>query len=87
MNTKNSGILAKLMKMLAAIESNEIKATALSFLFVFILMAAYYLMRPLRDAMASDWSDAEVSWLWTLNFFISTMSRGALRSRYLPNPL
>jgi len=22
--------------------------------------------------MASDWSDAEVSWLWTLNFFIST---------------
>jgi AAA family ATP:ADP antiporter len=22
--------------------------------------------------MASDWSDAEVSWLWTINFFIST---------------
>ena len=22
--------------------------------------------------MASDWTDAEVSWLWTLNFFIST---------------
>jgi len=73
LNTKNNGILAKLMKMLAAIESNEIKATALSFLFVFILMAAYYLMRPLRDAMASDWTDAEVSWLWTLNFFISTI--------------
>jgi len=72
-DTKNNGILAKLVKMLAAIESNEIKATALSFLFVFILMAAYYLMRPLRDAMASDWSDAEVSWLWTLNFFISTI--------------
>jgi AAA family ATP:ADP antiporter len=35
-------------------------------------MAAYYLLRPVRDAMASDWSDAEVSWLWTLNFFIST---------------
>jgi len=73
LNTKNGGVFAKLIKSLSAIESNEIKATALSFLFVFILMAAYYLMRPLRDAMASDWSDSEVSQLWTLNFFISTL--------------
>ena len=35
-------------------------------------MSAYYILRPVRDAMASDWTDAEVSWLWTLNFFIST---------------
>lgn len=35
-------------------------------------MAAYYVLRPVRDALASDWTDAEVSWLWTLNFFIST---------------
>jgi|TARA_B110000259_G_scaffold84699_1_gene98781 AAA family ATP:ADP antiporter len=35
-------------------------------------MSAYYILRPVRDAMASDWSDAEVSWLWTINFFIST---------------
>jgi len=34
-------------------------------------MTAYYILRPVRDAMASDWTDAEVSWLWTLNFFIS----------------
>ncbi len=54
------------------VQANEVKAAVLSFLFVFILMAAYYLLRPVRDAMASDWSDAEVSWLWTLNFFIST---------------
>jgi AAA family ATP:ADP antiporter len=37
-----------------------------------VLMSAYYILRPVRDAMASDWTDAEVSWLWTLNFFIST---------------
>jgi AAA family ATP:ADP antiporter len=36
-------------------------------------MSAYYILRPVRDAMASDWTDAEVSWLWTLNFFISTV--------------
>jgi len=53
------------------IHANELTAALLSFLFVFLLMAAYFLLRPARDAMASDWSDAEVSWLWTLNFFIS----------------
>ena len=53
------------------VEANEIKATLLSFLFIFILMAAYYILRPVRDALASNWTDAEVSFLWTLNFFIS----------------
>lgn len=53
-------------------QRNEFRAAFTAFLFVFTLMAAYYLVRPVRDAMASDWSDAEVSWLWTLNFFIST---------------
>ena len=60
-------ILGKIME----IEAHEVKATIASFLFVFILMAAYYIMRPVRDAMASDWSDAEVSLLWTINFFAS----------------
>ncbi len=50
--------------------STEAKATRLAFIFAFVLMCAYYVMRPLRDAMASDWTDAEVSWLWTLNFFL-----------------
>ena len=54
------------------IKDNEVKAASLSFAFVFILMAAYYIIRPMRDALASDWTDAEVSMLWTLNFFIST---------------
>lgn len=71
-NSKSGGIFARVMKSLSAIESNELKATCLSFAFVFILMVAYYMLRPVRDAMASDWTDVEVSWLWTLNFFIST---------------
>ena len=54
------------------IKEQEIKAVIFSFLFVVVLMSAYYILRPVRDAMASDWTDAEVSWLWTLNFFIST---------------
>ena len=54
------------------IKEREVKAVIFSFLFVVVLMTAYYILRPVRDAMASDWTDAEVSWLWTLNFFIST---------------
>ena len=56
---------------LIKVEPHELPAAVMSFLFVFILMASYYLLRPVRDAMASDWTDAELSWLWTLNFFIS----------------
>lgn len=63
---------SRLLLRLTNVQPNEVKAAVLSFSFVFILMAAYYLLRPMRDAMTSDWSDAELSWLWTLNFFIST---------------
>lgn len=34
-------------------------------------MASYYILRPVRDAMASDWTDSEVSLLWNINFFVS----------------
>ena len=55
----------------ADVQVHEIKATVTAFAFIFILMASYFILRPVRDAMASDWTDAEVSFLWTLQFFIS----------------
>ena len=64
--------IANFLSKVSMIEASEAKAVASSFLFVVVLMSAYYILRPVRDAMASDWTDAEVSWLWTLNFFIST---------------
>src|SRR5210317_1159479 len=63
--------LHNLANKLIKVKPDEIPAALLSFLFVFTLMAAYYVLRPVRDAMSSDWTDAELSWLWTLNFFIS----------------
>ena len=66
------------------IEPNELKATVLSFLFVFTLMAAYFILRPVRDALSSDWTDAELSWLWTSTFFFSLVAvsvYGAVISR------
>lgn len=72
MQKSSNNPIYKLLRIISNIEGHEIKAVVGSFIFVFVLMAAYYILRPVRDAMASDWTDAEVSWLWTLNFFIST---------------
>lgn len=76
MNESSSEIrnpIARFLLRSTNIKDNEIKAAVASFVFIFILMAGYFLLRPMRDSMASDWTDAEVSWLWTLNFFISTV--------------
>jgi len=67
-------LLHKLLDKAAKIEAHEVRATLASFGLVFTLMAAYYILRPVRDAMASDWSDAEVSWLWTFTFFFSAIA-------------
>ncbi len=53
------------------IEANETRAVVLSFLFVFTVMGAYYILRAVRDSMASDWTDPEISFLWMLQFFLS----------------
>jgi len=71
MTNEKPSLLARIMKTASKIEPNEMRSVLVSFAFVFTLMAAYYILRPVRDAMASDWSDTEVSFLWNLNFFIS----------------
>jgi AAA family ATP:ADP antiporter len=71
MASEQQGIGARIMRFAAKVEPNEIRSVAISFAFVFLLMLAYYILRPVRDAMASDWTDTEVSFLWNLNFFIS----------------
>ena len=72
MPVSSSNPIMRLIQMALNVKNHEFKAVLSSFLFVVMLMSAYYILRPVRDAMASDWTDAEVSWLWTLNFFIST---------------
>lgn len=64
----------KFINLSTRIRPNEIKATLLSFSFVFLLMTAYFILRPVRDAMSSDWTDTELSWLWTSTFFFSFLA-------------
>lgn len=74
MNNEKSGPVSRIVRALTKVEPNELKATVLSFLFVFSLMTAYFIIRPVRDAMASDWSRAETSLLWTMTFFVSIVA-------------
>ena len=76
-STERNNPFTRLVRAATKIEPNELTATLLSFAFVFILMTAYFMLRPVRDAMASDWSDAEVSTLWTINFFLSVIAVSA----------
>ena len=71
MNEPQPNVFARIMKSASKIEPNELRSVLLSFLFAFSLMFAWYLIRPVRDAMASEWTDLEVSFLWNINFFVS----------------
>ena len=81
---RREGSLARAIRAATKVESNEIQATVLSFLFVFLLMAAYFILRPVRDSLSSDWTDEQLSWLWTSTFVISIIAvsiYGAVISR------
>ncbi|MCH8158802.1 MAG: MFS transporter [Proteobacteria bacterium] len=80
----SDGRLIRLIRRATKIESHELAPTILSFVFVFVLMTAYFILRPVRDALSSDWSDEQLSWLWTSTFFISIIAvsiYGAVISR------
>ena len=74
MTAESNGLIARIVRSATKVEPNEIRATVLSFAFLFMLMLAYNILKPVRDAMASDWSDPEVATLWTINFFISALA-------------
>lgn len=65
---RSPSFAARLLGTLLTVRPDERVPALLAFSFIFLLMAAYYVLRPVRDALASDWSDAEVSLLWTVNF-------------------
>ena len=82
--TEGSNPLSRLIKATAKVEANELKATLLSFSFVFVIMMAYFILRPVRDALSSDWTDEQLSWLWTSTFVFSALAvsvYGAVISR------
>lgn len=74
MTEPRSSLLHRCLALACEIKPQEVRATMASFLLVLMLMGAYYILRPVRDAMASNWTDAELSWLWTSTFGFCTLA-------------
>ncbi len=53
-----------------SVEPHEIRAVVLSFLYYFFLLGSYYILRPVRDAMATSYGSdpTSLSQLWTATF-------------------
>ena len=83
-DSEQPGALQRIFKSAANVEAHEIRATVLSFLWVFFVMCAWYILRPVRDSLSSDWTNEQLSWLWTSTFFFSAVAvsiYGAVISR------
>ncbi len=72
--SRKPNAIQRLMDAVSKVHPNELQATVLSFLWVFTVMAAYFVLRAGRDALSSDWTDAELSWLWTSTFVFSAVA-------------
>ena len=71
-NQDNAG--ANFFSRLTQIEPGETKAALLSFLFIFLLMTSYMILKPVRDALPSDWGDVSRATQWTFTFIFATIS-------------
>ena len=58
----------------AKIERHELRAVLVSFVYLFCLMASYYTIRPLRDALASEIASEDIKILWTGTFIFSVIA-------------
>jgi len=74
MSEQKAGSLSRIFRGATRIEPEEARAAILSFSFLFLLMLAYNILKPVRDALAPEWSDVELASLWTINFFFSAIA-------------
>ncbi len=73
-STERNNPLSRLVTATTKIEPNELTATLLSFAFVFVLMTAYSILKPVRDGLAADWGAVGLSVTWTITFFASVVA-------------
>jgi ATP:ADP antiporter, AAA family len=64
-------MLARLLKTVANVEPDEVKAVVVSFLYFALLMASYFIVRPVRDAMGTVYGVANLQELYTGTFIVS----------------
>ena len=59
---------------LTQIKPSEFRGAIVSFFFVFILMGAWMILRPVRDSLPSDWGDVSLAVQWTYTFLASLVA-------------
>jgi AAA family ATP:ADP antiporter len=83
-DTDDSGKSGRLMTLLG-IRRDEIVAVSWSFAYFFCVLSAYYMLRPVRDAMAIDSGILTIPWLFTGTFTVMVVVApifGWIASRY-----
>jgi len=63
--------LGRFLNAVTNVERNEWAAVLASFLLVLVLMTAYSILKPVRDALGADWGNVGLSITWTINFGLS----------------
>ena len=78
----------RLLRRLVAARAEEVRALTWSFAYFFCLLAAYYVLRPLRDEMGIASGVRNLPWMFTATFFVMLAAVplfGAIVAR-LPRP-
>ena len=71
MTQRHASPLARLFTSVAVIEHYEMKAVVLSFIYFAFLMASYFVLRPVRDAMGTVYGVSHLQELFTGTFVVS----------------
>ena len=69
-----------LMRVLRA-ERHELPALAWAFAYFFLLLASYYMLRPVRDSLAVEMGSESLKRLFTVTFAAMIRASGGARRR------
>src|ERR1700689_1340457 len=62
---------SRMLRRIAGVEHHEIKVALTAFIYFFLLMASYFILRPLRDTMGTVYGVAHLQELFTGTFVVS----------------
>lgn len=71
MTTEAQTPYARLLKVVAKVEPHEVKAVTVSLIYFFFLMASFFILRPMRDAMGTVYGVENLQELFTGTFIVS----------------
>jgi ATP:ADP antiporter, AAA family len=64
---------ARLFGIAAQVQPSELRALGVAFVCHFVLLASYYILRPLRDTMATVFGVAQLQYLFTVTFVVTLL--------------